>query len=217
MTRRHALLAAAAVCAGLAVVLALLARDVGRRADALRAGDVAAAAGKGSWSVDETLPFTPAGRLLGIGDDLAFRNAAALFRRARATTLNPNQPSGGAAQRVAAETALAHVIRSDRVAERASAASNMLGILAFLDAAASTRGGDNSADRSILELQRAIHLDSRNQLAKANLELVYQQHSRPTACAACSASSARRTRAQARRRRGAGTDVAPLPHARKPR
>ena len=118
-------------------------------------------------------------RLLGIGDDLAFRNAAALFRRARATTLNPNQPPGAAAQRVAAEAALAHVIRSDRVAERASAASNMLGILAFLDAVASTRGGDTSADRSILELQRAIHLDSRNQLAKANLELVYQQHSAP--------------------------------------
>ena len=34
------------------------------------------------------------------------------------------------------------MIRSDRVAERASAASNMLGILAFLDAVASTRGGD---------------------------------------------------------------------------
>jgi hypothetical protein len=179
MTRRHALLAAAAVCAGLAVVLAVLARDVGRRADALRAGDVAAAAGKGSWSVDETLPFKPAARLLGIGDDLAFRNAAVLFRRARAATLNPNQPPGAAAQRIAAEAALARVIRSDRVAERASAASNMLGILAFLDAAASTRGGDNSADRSILELQRAIHLDSRNQLAKANLELVYQQHSAP--------------------------------------
>jgi hypothetical protein len=179
MTRRHALLAAAAVCAGLAVVLALLARDVGRRTDALRAGDVAAAAGKGSWSVDEALPFKPAARLLGVGDDLAFRNAAALFRRARATTLNPNQPPGAAAQRVAAEAALAHVIRVDRVAERASTASNMLGILAFLDAVASTRGGDTSADRSILELQRAIHLDSGNQLAKANLELVYQQHSAP--------------------------------------
>jgi hypothetical protein len=179
MTRRYALLAAAAVCAGLAVVLAVLARDVGRRADAIRAGDVAAAAGKGSWSVDETLPFKPAARLLGIGDDLAFRNAAALFRRARSTTLNPNQPPGAAAQRIAAEAALAHVIRSDRAAERASAASNMLGILAFLDAIASTRGGDTSADRSILELQRAIHLDSRNQLAKANLELVYQQHSAP--------------------------------------
>jgi hypothetical protein len=179
MTRRYALLAAAAVCAGLAVVLAVLARDVGRRADALRAGDVAAAAGKGSWSVDEALPFKPASRLLGIGDDLAFRNAAALFRRARSTTLNPNQPPGAAAQRIAAEAALAHVIRSDRAAERASAASNMLGILAFLDAIASTRGGDTSADRSILELQRAIHLDSRNQLAKANLELIYQQHSAP--------------------------------------
>jgi hypothetical protein len=179
MTRRRALLVAAAVCAGLAVVLALLARDVGRRADALRAGDVAAAGGKGNWSVDEALPSRPASRLLGIGDDLAFRNAAALFRRARAMTLNPNQPPGAAAQRVAAETALAHVIRSDHAAERASAASNMLGILAFLDAAASTRDGDNSADRSILELQRAIHLDSRNQLAKANLELVYRQHSAP--------------------------------------
>ena len=34
MTRRYALLAAAAVCAALAVVLAVVARDVGRRADA---------------------------------------------------------------------------------------------------------------------------------------------------------------------------------------
>ena len=179
MTRRRALIAAGAVCAALAVVLALLARDVGRRVDALHAGDVAAAAGKGDWSVDESLPAGPARRLLGLGDDLAFRNAAMLFRRARSTTLNPNQPPGAAQLRLVAEGALARVIRSDRAPERASAASNMLGILAFLDAVASTRGGDSSADRSILELQRAVQLDSRNQIAKANLELVYQQHSAP--------------------------------------
>ena len=178
-TRRKAYLGAAAVCAGMAVVAALLARDVGRRETALRTGDVKAVAGRGDWSVDEALPAAPARRLLDIGDDLAFRNAVMKFRRARAATLSPAQPAGSGALRLQAEAELARVARDDENRERASDAANLLGILAFYDAVASTRGGDSSADRSILELQHAIHLDARNQLAKANLELVYQQHAAP--------------------------------------
>lgn len=180
MTRgRWLLLGAAAACAVLAVAAALLARDVGRRHDALRAGDIAAAGGAGDWSVDETLPFAPARRLLGLDDDLAFREALMRFRRARNRVPEFQQSAAGQTTRLEAQTALAHTIRIDRDRARASAASNLLGILSVLDAAAAARGGDNSADRAIFAFRDAVTLDPRNEQAKTNLELLYVQRTLP--------------------------------------
>ena len=85
----------------------------------------------------------------------------------------------GAAIRVRAETTLAHEIRKDRDRRRASAATNLLGILAFVDA---TTADDSATplERSVFEFQDAIHLDAGNEQAKANLELVYQEQSVPS-------------------------------------
>ncbi len=180
MTRRQLLLTlAAAACAGVAVILALLARDVGRRERALRSGDVAAAGPSvpaSAWAAPTTLPGDPARWLLGVGDDLAFRGAVAAFRAAYSrgaaaadAVLEEN------ARRVQAETALARVVRSGGDPARVSAASNMLGILAFVDAARA--GANTTVDRAIFEFQDAIRLDPANEEAKANLELSYQQTS----------------------------------------
>ena len=81
MKRTTILLVASGACAVLAVVLALFARDVGRWPQAIRSGDVAAAgparpAGV-SWTVDETLPFSPARQALGVGDDLVLAHSGA--------------------------------------------------------------------------------------------------------------------------------------------
>jgi hypothetical protein len=176
--KRIILLCASFVCAAAAIVLALLAHDVGRWPAAVRAGDVAATgparSGSTTWSVDETLPFSPARRLLGLDDDLAYRRAAALFRRAYTRDPEFERSLAGTALRVRAETSLAHEIRTDSDRQRASAASNMLGILALVDAA-SAQTGQATIDRSVFEFQEAIRLDPANEQAKANLELLYQQ------------------------------------------
>ena len=179
MSRRHKLFAlGAVVCAVLAVLLALFARDAGRWRATLRAGDVAAAdpahPGRTSWALDEALPFSPARRTLGLDDDLRYRRAAVLFRRAHPGDAFFESGPDGTALRIEAETALAREIRADGNRRRASAASNLLGILALVDAA-TARAGNVPIDRSVFEFQDAVRLDPSNEQAKANLELLYQQ------------------------------------------
>jgi hypothetical protein len=180
MRRKTILLAASGACAVLAIVLALFTRDVGRWPQALRSGDVAAAdparRGGVSWTVDEALPFSPARAALGVGDDLAFRRAAVSFRRAYTRDLGLARSSDFGEARIRAETALAREIRGDPDRVRASTASNLLGILALVDAAAAP-AGNVPIDRSVFEFQDAIRLDPANEQAKTNLELLYQQSS----------------------------------------
>jgi hypothetical protein len=176
--RTAILLGASAACAVLAVVLALFARDVGRWPQAIRSGDVAAAepvrsAGV-SWTVDETLPFSPARATLGVGDDLAFRRAALRFRLAYTRDLQLARTPDAGQARIRAETALAREIRGDSDRRRASTASNLLGILALVDAATAP-AGNVPIDRSVFEFQDAVRLDPSNEQAKTNLELLYQQ------------------------------------------
>lgn len=178
MTRRRALLlAGAAACAGGAVFLALLARDVGRVQAALRTGDVQAADTRRtpppSWSAHEIVPFGVARRLLAVDDDLAFRQAVSLFKQAHTQIPSFDQGLEGTSLRVQAETALAREIRTDGDRSRASTGANLLGVLALADATSADQSS-TPIERSIFEFQDAIHLDPDNEPAKANLELVYQ-------------------------------------------
>jgi hypothetical protein len=184
VTRGRILVVAAAVCAAITVVLVLLARDVDRWETTMRAGEVAASASGPSApkppEVKETLPFSPARSLLGLSDDVSFRRAVALFRRAYSRDDEfERSPEGGVA-RIRAETALASVIRTDGDRKRASTASNLLGILTVVDAAAAPTSGV-AIDRSVVEFQSAIRLDPSNAQAKANLELLYQRNTSTSA------------------------------------
>ena len=166
MTRRRALLlAVAALCLGAAALLALLAHDVGARQASLRSGGVTAT---------EIVPFGAARRLLAVDDDIALRRAVAAFRRAHTGIPSFELSVEGTALRVRAETALARELRVDRSPQRASVASNLLGVLAYVDST-STDPGAPPVDRSVFEFQDAIRLDPRNDEAKANLELAYQE------------------------------------------
>ncbi len=179
MTRlRAVLLGAAACCLAAAVLLALLARDVGAQQKAMRSGDLVAAdpaaARPPSWQASELVPFGLGRKVLAVDDDLAFRKAVALFRRAHTGIPSFELGLEGTAIRVQAETALAQVLHSDHDPSRTSAAANLLGVLAYVDAT-STGNNQTPVDRSIFEFQDAIHLQPDNEQAKANLELVYQQ------------------------------------------
>jgi hypothetical protein len=173
VTRNRILVAAAVVCGAAAVLLVLLARDVDRRETAMRAGDVAASPASASRQVDETLPFSPASRLLGLDDDVAYRRAAALFRSAKGQDEEVGRTAEGAAVRIRAEAALAEAIRTEDNRARASAASTLLGVLAFIDAA-NAQAETGAVERSVLAFQDALRLDRSNADAKTNLELLYQ-------------------------------------------
>jgi hypothetical protein len=174
MTRERILLAAAVLCAGAAVVLVLLARDVGRWQRAMRAGDVAASPASASREVDETLPGSPARNLLGLGDDVFYRRATALFRLAYPRDEEFERSTDGAAARIRAETALTAAIRTEGRGHRASTAANLLGVLALVDSAAA-RTGNAAVDRSVLAFQDAIRRNPSNADAKTNLELLFQR------------------------------------------
>jgi hypothetical protein len=174
--RRGLLLAGAALCLAVAAIAALGARDAGAWQDSLRAGDVAAAAQKPttpSWDASEAALFGLARRLLGVDDDLAFRRGVALFRRAHTGIPSFDTSLAGTALRIAAEAALAREIRTDSNGPRASTAANLLGVLSVIDAT-SPAGSPTPIERSIFEFEDAIHLDTTNEQAKTNLELLYQ-------------------------------------------
>ena len=173
MTRDRILVAAAVLCGAAAVLLVLLARDVDHWQTAMRAGDVATSPASAARRVDETLPFSPARGLLGLDDDVSYRRAAALFVRAKGQDEEVSRTSEGAGARIRAEAALAEAIRIEHDRARASAASTMLGVLAFVDAA-NAQTGNGAVERSVLAFQDALRLDRSNANAKTNLELLFQ-------------------------------------------
>ncbi|MEO9176248.1 MAG: hypothetical protein ABI317_12110, partial [Gaiellales bacterium] len=79
-------IALAALALLLALGAALLAVDVGRSADRIRAGDRATAVDPQldvGWTPDTLVPFDPAQRLLGLAPDIALRRAIGAFVVAR--------------------------------------------------------------------------------------------------------------------------------------
>jgi hypothetical protein len=168
-------LAAGAALLAVAVVALLLAGDLRRRADAVRTGDARLAAGqRASWHASATLPGDPALRLLGVGEELAFRaevQRAVAVRQAGEGFDNGRSESRDRAE---LEALLAdHAGSGD--ARLASAADNLAGILAYDDTR--TRGVAAGApiDVSVAAFGDAIRRDPANDDAKFNLELLLQR------------------------------------------
>lgn len=165
--------AAIAALAAAAIVL-LLALDVGRWQTTFTRGDVrfqTAPTQTKLWQADEILPFHVARRLLGVGDDIKYRNTLRSFWLARPHAnkwLEPNVDS----LRSEATVALANYIRTSHSPQRRAQAANLLGIIA-LDLAASDDPGQRL--RFLLYASRsfrgALTFDQNNEDAKYNLEL----------------------------------------------
>jgi hypothetical protein len=171
--RRALLLAGAAVCAAISVLLALVAADVLRWRDVMEQNDLAAAgAAPAAWTHDETLPFGIARSLLGVDDDIKFRVAADLYNHAGAGILDDLDVEGANA-RLRAEAALARLMRDRSDAKRASRAATMLGVLQFRDALAPDSA--TPIDRAAGTFEEAVRLDPANDQARANLELVVRE------------------------------------------
>jgi hypothetical protein len=182
----------AAVLAAVGVLLILLARDAWHTGRAVGDADARSQLGPVSpdaWQADTVFPRRFVNRLLGIDDDLAFRNAAMQVQfGVSGRKLSPRQL-------IVLETALARIVQTDTNHTRASQAADYLGVLLYADRSTpqqaispyvnpKTPGLANAQktpeEKAIEEFQTAVRLDPENAEAKRNLESLLHQPKPPS-------------------------------------
>lgn len=181
-------LSAAAVMIVAAVLLLLLARDTWHWSRAMRDGDARAAQGFAppqAWRAHTTLPTAWSRDLLGLNDDIEFRQTMVdtLFQSDRVPTSTQQR------QRAVLESALVRISRSDTDAARASMAADTVGVLFYFDPPtpgsaanpyqsqdeAGPSGALSPSDRALAEFQLAVRLDPSNTNAQKNLEILLRE------------------------------------------
>jgi hypothetical protein len=167
-------LVTAVVSLALGIVLVLLAVDVGRWNTAFARDDVRfkfQPTRSDLWKPDQLVPFHAAKRLLGVDDDLFYRETLRHFYLAQPRA-NKYQSTNIDAIRSEATVRLAEYIREGKSQARRSQAANLLGIIGLGLAAT-----DDPGQRlrfllfSSREFRGALTLDQNNEDAKFNLEL----------------------------------------------
>jgi hypothetical protein len=175
--RRLALGIAAVGCVVFASALFLLAVDIGRWSDAMAADDVRYRSEPESadlWQPDTVVPFGAARRLLGTGDDVAFREALRALRLGRLDLGITSDPEL-ALSRGEARARLQQVASEDTNRIRRSRATNLIGVIAFASSLTEARDQAAFIQDAAAAFQTAIELDPDNGEAKANLELALQR------------------------------------------
>ena len=194
MNRRTAIeLGVALVSIFIAVAIVFAMANVRRWQRSLVRGDARFVAAPAAVpSQDSGLPTPPPARwkvphgfaagltedLLGLGDDLAFRKALALYRAANP---NPNEQVQFGndpelpAKRIRAQQALTDISKNDPDRRIRSRATNMLGILQRTGPTPVNPDQQRAVILATIALfKTAINLDPNNADAKLNLELVLQ-------------------------------------------
>lgn len=171
-----------------AVMLVLYARDLRSWPPSIARGDVQAAAGSGgelTWKPVTALPASWSESTLGLQQDRRLRLAIQRFRQTYDLPPGFNGGLAGVKARAAAESALG-AVAADNDPRRASQALDLLALLLFGDSSAGA--GSAAATRAVGDLEQAVRLESGNDAAKANLELVLRllqaKGSRPGSAAA---------------------------------
>jgi hypothetical protein len=175
--RRAATIAGALVCFALAAVLTLLALDVARWRTAIEHGDVryrVAPGERGLWESEETVPSHAARSLLGVEDDVAFREALRALGLAGIAAPDSSDPSL-AVRRSEARAQVAAVAESDAEPSRRSRAMSLLGVLSFASAIAEPQDQGPLLQDALARFRSALELDPDNAEAKANLEVGLQR------------------------------------------
>ena len=174
MTRGTRRLIVAGALLLLALVLALVARDVRRWDESVAAGDERFRLSPGPDNLWKPEGWTPTGdlavTLLGLRDDLRLREAAQLYRRSRPRSelRTPKM----VAYATSAQVALGQVQQSDAPPRVRSMAANELGVLALVEMQTDPTQARDHARRATTRFAEAIQLDSENGAARHNLELV---------------------------------------------
>jgi hypothetical protein len=160
----------AAVLAAVSILAALLAGDTRAWQAAIDRGDAmyAIAPGRAVWTPATRLGGVAAS-LLGVGDEVASRQALVLYRQVVEQHEFLNNALSVETLRVRAETALGGPASSSDPS-RASQARTLLGILAF--GAAANGGGTDQTDTAISDFTNAVRVDPTDAAAKFDLELL---------------------------------------------
>ncbi len=178
---RELLLVPAAVCVALAIVVVLVAVDVGRWRDAVERDDVQYAAGapSGGWDPRTLAPLDLGERTLEVSDDVAFRRMLLTLRSSKLRDVTVSDPVL-AIRRTELTEQLESILATDPDNRVRSRAASLLGVLNIAGwNAAPAVGADR--DRSELLLaavaafEQAIDLDVENDDAKYNLQVMLQR------------------------------------------
>ena len=180
--RRELLLVAAVACLVLAVLLALVAIDVGRWRSTIPGDDVRFAAGAptSGWNPRTLAPFDAGERVLGVRDDVAFRRMLRVLRQSKLLDLTVSDPALAINRTELAER-LESIVVHDPDPVLRSSASSLLGVLAIVSWNSTPPQGTQQLDRSELLLaavasfEQAIEIDPENDDAKYNLQLMLQR------------------------------------------
>ena len=182
LLRRELLLVGAAACLVLGILFALVAVDVARWRSTLPADDVRFAAGapNSGWSPGTVAPFGAGARVLGVQDDIAFRQMLRVLRQSKLLDLTVSDPALALARTELAER-LESIVVDDPDPVLRSRASSLLGVTSIVAWNSTPPQGVQQLDRSELLLaavasfEQAITIDPENDDAKYNLQLLLQR------------------------------------------
>src|SRR5262245_31266165 len=139
--KRIAMAVGAVVCLAVATLFVLLAVDIGRWNDAMAADDVryrAEPESESLWQPDTLLPSGIAKRVLGTGDDVAFREAVRALRLGRLDLGITSDPAL-ALRRGEARARLQEIAGEDGNLVRRSRATNLIGVIGFASSLSEAR------------------------------------------------------------------------------
>lgn len=174
--RRHRNALLALLCTAAGAVLLLLAFDAHTWRTTVARDDLrfrALPAHRGLWKPQTSLPGDPASALLGTGDTMAYRKALQLFWYSRIGS-NPEERQDLPTLRAQAQQHLQDLTAQGLSAHERSYAANLLGVLVVTTPNSSQGKGaiEQILKRAAGYFQQAIRIDSHNDDAKLNLELV---------------------------------------------
>lgn len=176
--RRWVAVALALGAVAAAVLLLVAAFDVRRWEEQLAEGDVgfrSAPSDATLWQADTILPGDPARRLLGLGDDLRYRDGVQAFWAAHPRVPAFQRPELDAA-RVQAQVILRAIAEQETDEARRSEEANLLGALATAIAPRQEQQRRvESLGSAATYFTEAIRLDRRNEDAMYNLESVLRR------------------------------------------
>jgi hypothetical protein len=170
--RRLVRIALPVVFAAAGVLALILAHDVRHVRAALAADDARfpTAPAAQLWQPSELFPFDAAKKLLGVGDDVTYRQALRATRLAQPHELVFASPPA-LALRAEAQLRLGQIAQTDPNASRRSAAENLLGGIAMANSAEDPDSASSLLEDAAAAFRAAVADDPTNDDAKANLEL----------------------------------------------